>query len=364
MSGPIEIENKSQVRENIGKPANRQNSGNKNRYLQNLIGAISNYTGLPTSFISPYSDSNDALWAITQLCVKDGDHILVINPAHTNVVPADQYNQITVDYPDTDYPLGGEPKAILQKVNERTSLIYLANPDKFSGLGRTKDEIEYFLNHIGHSKLVVDEEYFEFYGISGAELVEDYNNLFIIRSLSPVLRLSGMSCSYIITNAENQSLLKQNDTVISLPALSMMAAETALRRPSIIKRRVDTVRENMAWLSTRLRSRSVATQSTPTEYLLLGVPNPEETERFLKNWGIDIIHIENAFSNQVQLALRIGDDKTSRSFIEAFDRIPKEISHNWTEKSTLTLRRGMEKTANPNGRLKIRQNDGGTWNGR
>ncbi|MBI45295.1 MAG: histidinol-phosphate transaminase [Candidatus Marinimicrobia bacterium] len=91
-------------------------------------------------------------------------------------------------------------KAIAEKINRNTKIIYIANPDNPTGTYITKDEFDSFMSNVPDRVLVVlDEAYFEY-----ANHIEDYpdsmfyryDNVITLRTFSKVYGLAGFRVGY------------------------------------------------------------------------------------------------------------------------------------------------------------------------
>ena len=94
------------------------------------------------------------------------------------------------------YDLNG----IVNKINENTKIIYIANPDNPTGTYITKNEFDLFISRIPDRVLIIlDEAYFEY-----ADYIEDYpdsmfyryDNVITLRTFSKVYGLAGFRVGY------------------------------------------------------------------------------------------------------------------------------------------------------------------------
>lgn len=118
--------------------------------------------------------------------------------------------------------------AMISACTEKTSLIFMANPNNPTGLLVCPEEIKRLLDNIPATTIfVLDEAYFEYSGIlnPGAtmDLLKKYPNLVITRTFSKAYGLAGLRLGYAIANPQITALLYR----IQLPFIVNIAALTA-----------------------------------------------------------------------------------------------------------------------------------------
>jgi histidinol-phosphate aminotransferase len=99
-------------------------------------------------------------------------------------------------------------KAMAQKADAVTGLIYICNPNNPTGTIVTLDELHDFMDHVPlNATVLVDEAYFHFvedgnYG-SVVDWIGKYPNLVVARTFSKVYGMAGMRLGYAVSSQEN-----------------------------------------------------------------------------------------------------------------------------------------------------------------
>jgi histidinol-phosphate aminotransferase len=125
-------------------------------------------------------------------------------------------------------------QSVLNAISEKTRLIFLCTPNNPTGGLINKKDIKTILEATA-ALVVVDEAYFEFSLADNVELLDDYSNLFIMRTFSKVLGLAGMRIGYGLSNPKIIEYMHRAKPVFSLTKLSHAAALATLRDPDYIK---------------------------------------------------------------------------------------------------------------------------------
>lgn len=103
--------------------------------------------------------------------------------------------------------LGIDLEGALQKITEKTKVVFLCNPNNPTGTVIPADELKAFMKQVPENVLVViDEAYHEFADgdgyASSVSLVEDFANVFVIRTFSKIYSLAAARIGYGIGQAE------------------------------------------------------------------------------------------------------------------------------------------------------------------
>jgi histidinol-phosphate aminotransferase len=158
----------------------------------------------------------------------------------------------TVPYRDWHYDLD----AIAGAINERTKIVYLANPNNPTGTVFTRAQFDAFYTRVPRRVLIImDEAYWE-YARDDAEFPDSmgyrYDNVITLRTFSKVYGLAGLRIGYGFAHAE----LIRNLLKVKLPfepgTLSQAAGIAALEDVEFLEKTLANNREGRAYLTRAL----------------------------------------------------------------------------------------------------------------
>jgi len=139
-------------------------------------------------------------------------------------------------------------------INEETSIVFLPNPNMpIEGtieIKKIKILAEQCLKN--NVMLVLDEVYYPFSGITGIELIKEYNNVFIMRSFSKAFGLAGIRLGYLIGNSENIDYISKTRTGYESNSVSMGIASFFIDRYDIVLEYVQEVKDGLNFLKHKL----------------------------------------------------------------------------------------------------------------
>ena len=136
-----------------------------------------------------------------------------------------------------DFPLG----RLLRAVSAKTRLILIANPNNPTGGAIGLDEIETILQAAPRAAVVIDEAYFEFYGVTALDLLARYPNLFVSRTFSKVYGMAGLRIGCLFSQAENIAMVRKFQSPYSVNSLAVACALEAVKDQDYIQSYVDEV---------------------------------------------------------------------------------------------------------------------------
>lgn len=112
---------------------------------------------------------------------------------------------------------------------ENADMILFSNPHNPSGRCLSLKQIEKIVRSFA-IPVVVDEAYIEFADEQSAiHLLDQYENLFVTRTLSKAYGLAGLRVGFLIGNCTSMKKLKENFVPYALSSMSMRAACVVLR---------------------------------------------------------------------------------------------------------------------------------------
>ncbi len=127
-------------------------------------------------------------------------------------------------------------------ISKKTRIIFLCNPNSPTGVLYEKAELMRIIKFAAERNVLVflDEDYIDFVDdskrYSMAEYVNEYNNLFILRSLTKFFGLAGVRIGFGIGSPSLVNFLKMAKMPWSVNSLAMFATAAAVKDTDFIKR--------------------------------------------------------------------------------------------------------------------------------
>jgi histidinol-phosphate aminotransferase len=161
-----------------------------------------------------------------ELEVVFSQHAFAVYPLVTQAVGA-----TAVVAPALNY--SHDLNAMLQRVTEKTRLVFIANPNNPTGTLLSQASLERFISALPDKVIcVLDEAYFEFVSsdesINSIDWLKKYPNLLITRTFSKAYGLAGLRMGYGLSSPELADILNRVRQPFNNNSLVLAAAEAAL----------------------------------------------------------------------------------------------------------------------------------------
>src|ERR1700731_152721 len=179
----------------------------------------------------------------------------------------------TVPYRDWHYDLAG----LAREINERTKIVYLANPNNPTGTIFSKHEFDDFYRHVPERVLIIlDEAYFE-YAQDNPRYPDSmhyrYDNVITLRTFSKIYGLAGVRIGYGFAHEE----LIKNLLKVKLPfepsALAQAAGIAALSDHDFLHRSLEMNARGMRFVAGALADMDVETVPSEANFVMTVWPS-------------------------------------------------------------------------------------------
>jgi histidinol-phosphate aminotransferase len=127
--------------------------------------------------------------------------------------------------PFKEIPLGGDFRVSAEDYARDNGGIVLANPNAPTGIAESPAFIERILESNQDSVVIVDEAYYGFGAATAIPLIEAYDNLFVVRTLSKSHSLAGLRLGFGCGGAELVSAMKAVKNSFNSYPVSSFASE-------------------------------------------------------------------------------------------------------------------------------------------
>lgn len=182
--------------------------------------------------------SNEILELVARTFLRVGDEVIfsaqafAVYPIVTQSVGAVASIAAanSVDHP---MPFGHDLDAMLDRINDKTRLIFVANPNNPTGTWLLQEALERFLQKVPeHVIVVVDEAYFEYVTLDDypdtMQWVSRFPNLIVTRTFSKIHGLAGLRIGYGVSQETIADLMNRVRQPFNTNSLAQSAAIAAL----------------------------------------------------------------------------------------------------------------------------------------
>lgn len=236
----------------------------------------------------------------------------------------------TVPYKNWHYDL----PAIAAQINERTKIIYLANPNNPSGTIFTKLEFDEFYRHVPERVLIIlDEAYFE-YAKDNPRYPDSmhyrYDNVITLRTFSKIYGLAGVRIGYGFAHEELIGNLLKVKLPFEPSALAQAAGIGALADKEFVHRSLEINIRGLDLLTNCCGELGLEFVPTEANFIMIVLPDEQEAKRLTQGMleqGV-IIRPLKAFGLPHCVRISTGKDEENLRCTEALRKlVPNTRSH-------------------------------------
>ena len=296
---------------------------NLNRYtnpkeLELLREFLADYSDVSKRHIILSAGSDFLLREIIHVFSR-GRKVIMVNPSFFPTVQcAKEFatKLIKIQLRPSEFNL--ETDVITNETNE-PSLVIVDNPNNPTGKILIDKEMTETILENKNVLLVVDEAYYEFSGVTFADMVENHPNLSVVRTLDKAFGLAGARIGYLIAG---ENFLDAFSTFFTfLPQSSLYAAIEAMRHPSYIKKNIERTIKERERVSKELEKIGFQVYPSTTNFLLIKTNMPD-VARELKDRGILVFDISNQWLPGY-IRVSMGTPKENNIFLSSMKEILK-----------------------------------------
>jgi histidinol-phosphate aminotransferase len=190
-------------------------------FQRKLRSALSEYTGFGSENIIAGAGSDELIDLLFRLFIEPGDVILDCEPTFAMYAFCARVAGGELRLIQRDELFEIDLQAVRDAINDKTKIIFISSPNNPTGNMASDDQVRALLDT--GLVVVIDEAYYEFSGETAAGLIEEYDNLVVLRTMSKWAGLAGLRIGYGIMD----SALVNHIIDIKSPYNVNVAAEAA-----------------------------------------------------------------------------------------------------------------------------------------
>ncbi|MCG9696843.1 histidinol-phosphate transaminase [Shewanella sp. Isolate11] len=273
-------------------PFNNSELAGLNRYPEcqppTLIKAYADYAGVTIDQVITSRGADEAIeLLIRTFCIPGVDSISCFGPTYGMYAISAQTFNVGVNALrlTSDYQL---PPDIKSQVGD-SKLVFICNPNNPTGTVIETDVIEQVIEQLPDRLVVVDEAYIEFCpGYSVANLIERYDNLVVLRTLSKAFALAGARCGFMLANQAIIDMVMRVIAPYPVPLPVSELASQALSSSGIatMKQQVGQLKQNGLRLTEALMRMGAEVLPAHGNFILASFNDVATVQAGLKKSGV------------------------------------------------------------------------------
>jgi len=287
--------------------------------------ALARRYGLRQESVVISNGADNLILMVASAFVDEGDEVIMADPTfpvYTNATLIMGGKPVKVRLKNYDHDLS----TMLKKVNRRTKLVFVCNPNNPTGTIVSKKALDRFLSQLpDHVIVILDEAYRDFAEDpsypDGLDYVRKKKQLIVLRTFSKVYGLAGLRIGVAYGREDLIGCLYQVRDPFPVHRLAQVAAVAALGDQDHVKKSIRLVHEGKYYLYRELDKLGVSYVPSHGNFVFIDFSkDSKEMMRLFLQKGI-IVRPGHLWKYPTFGRVTIGTMKDNRAFINAVKEI-------------------------------------------
>lgn len=228
-----------------------------------------------------------------------------------------------IDYEEV--PLNDDFTLDVERFFESVGGVIFPNPNAPTSIYLPLHEIERILEHNKDRVVIVDEAYVDFAEASAATLINKYDNLLVVQTMSKSRALAGLRVGFALGNNELiKGLIRMKDSFNSYPVdrLALVGAKAAIEDETYFREITKKIIQTRTWVTEELQSLGFKVLPSQTNFVFTTHETypAERLYEALRQRNILIRYFKTKpIDNYIRIT--IGTDEEMKQLIRAIEEI-------------------------------------------
>lgn len=220
--------------------------------------------------------------------------------------------------------------AMLDRVTDRTKVVWICNPNNPTGTMVTHDEVKSFLEQISPKVMVVLDEAYAEYNVSdkypdGLALLKQFPNLVLLRTFSKIYGLASLRIGYAIASPEIIHTINQVREPFNTTRFAQAAAIAAIGDQGFVAKCREDNRIGLQYLTGQFDRLGLTYYPAYGNFIMVNVNRPAEPVfDGLMRKGF-IVRGGHKLDFPTSIRVTVGSREQNETFISALEQVLVEV---------------------------------------
>ncbi len=294
-----------------------------------LTNALAKHHGVNPDQVIFGAGSDEIILMICRAFLQPGDETVMADqtfPQYKHNVTIENAKSIEVPLKEGTHDL----YSMLEKVNEKTKIVWICNPNNPTGTINTADEVEWFLSKVpSHVLVVLDEAYCEYLDDpsfpDGIKLLQKYPNVVVLRTFSKIYGLASLRIGYGIGQPGVIRSINQVREPFNTSRMGQAAALAALQDVEFIAFCREENKKGLAYFRQAFEDLGLKAFPAYGNFIMVDVQRPgQEVFEALLRKGVIIRAGHKQYPTSVRIT--VGNAEQNAKVVAALTAVLKEIA--------------------------------------
>ncbi|WP_067726404.1 histidinol-phosphate transaminase [Oceanobacillus damuensis] len=267
-------------------------------------------------------NGSDEILAFTFMAFFDNDKRIRYPAISYSFYPV--YSKL-FNIPAEEIPLNDDFSIPVKDFFHAEGGVIFPNPNAPTSIYLGLDSVKEILDNNPDQIVIVDEAYVDFAEASAVSLIDSYENLLVIQTMSKSRSLAGLRVGLALGQPELiEGLVRIKDSFNSytLDRLALAGAEAAIKDEAYFKATTEKIIQTREWTITEMKKRGFTVLPSQANFIFAKHPEQEAGHLYssLKEKGVLVRHFsKKSIDNYIRIT--IGTDDQMQLFFDTLDSI-------------------------------------------
>jgi histidinol-phosphate aminotransferase len=288
--------------------------------------AIAKKYDIPVESILVGNGSDEIIKMLSETFLQPGDEVVMPTPTFSQYLFGTQL----MDAQATLVPLGNgfefDLDAILDRITERTKMVYLCTPNNPTGTYIKKDALEHFMQRLPKGVLVVlDEAYYEYVTADdfahGLQYVRDGYPVVVLHTFSKLYALAGLRVGYLLAHPSIVREINRVREPFNVNTVAQVGALAALEDEEHVRKSIEVNELGKQQLYDAFEKLGLQYVPSQSNFILVDIKRSSKQvfEELLKV-GV-IVRSGDPFGLDTWVRISVGTEEENKRLIQALENV-------------------------------------------
>lgn len=209
-------------------------------------------------------------------------------------------------------------KLISAAKEQNPKIVILCTPNNPTGYVTSREDIVKLVDSVNNSLIIIDEAYADFSETTVINLINKYENLIVMRTLSKAFGLAGLRVGALIANEETVNYIWKVKVPYNINILSQYSAELALGNIDRVNEYINNVKSLRHKLSEELKWLNFEVYESGSNFIFV---KPPVDSLFEKLMACGILIRKFTHKNIVYNRITVGTKEENKILIDEIKKI-------------------------------------------
>ena len=282
---------------------------------------VSSFFEIDSAQLTITNGTDEAIQLLINTFMEAGDELVITSPTYAMYrfyaeVAGVRVREVRYSLDnDLEFPMD----ALLQSISASTNAIFIANPNNPTGGAISIPEIRRILDAAPDAMVLIDEAYVEFSGTTALGLLDEFENLFVSRTMSKAYGMAGLRCGFLLSSASNMGWVRKAQSPYSVNFVAIAAVVAAINDQEYVANYVREVIQARSYVVAELDRLGIQQFDSNGNFVLFMVgKHADRIVSDLRSAGVLVRNRSHEFAGSVRVT--VGTTGQMELFIQELEK--------------------------------------------